>query len=172
MIRHCTKSFSKRPIIDESERRDMTVRLARKIAPFGPSAIVYIEEGGERVGRDLARELGIPACGIDISYPMSRMLNRKPAPVRALLWPLKELVYKVGGPSANRPFGDPCGADRVVLVDDSASSGRTIAAALRMLERAGIGRSRIKTATLRCGIRARSLVDFFETEEPVLWGDR
>jgi adenine/guanine phosphoribosyltransferase-like PRPP-binding protein len=172
MIRYFDKAFSPRPVLGERAMRAMIHRLAQKVGSFKPQMVVYLKDGGKQIGMELAKELGIPARGLDISYPLSRRLNKAPRPLKVLAWPVKELIYRLSSPVSSEPFTGIGDIDRFALVDDSASSGKTLKAALRALRQVGIDRSRVKTATLRCGPRARPVVDFFEIEEPVLFSSR
>ncbi|MCP4679510.1 MAG: hypothetical protein GY854_29275 [Deltaproteobacteria bacterium] len=147
-------------------------KLAKRLAPFAPDIVVYVEQGGAVIGQEVARELMISAIGLDISYPLSRLLNRAPSAVKLAAWPIKELVYRLASPGLRTAIGGIDATYRVALVDDSASTGRSLQVAVRTLEAAGIERRNIEIAVIRCGSRARSIVDHFETEQPVLFVGR
>lgn len=130
---------------------------------LGLEAVVCVETGGRPLGRLLAEDLRLPLVGLDVRYPGTRLLDKVPRRLIPLLWPLKELAYKVTTP---RPvFGDrmPTALSayrRLALVDDSASSGKTMQTALDHLTREDISRDRVTTIVGRCGKRAAHLVDF------------
>ena len=147
-------------------------RLSQKLLPFAPDLVVYIEQGGKSVGQAVAAALEVPALGLDISYPLSRDLNRAPRILQGLLWPAKELVYRFSSPKLNCGCTGLNHVHRVALVDDSASSGHSVQTAVSALAQAGIHRSQIRVAVIRSGLRARKFVDFFEIEQPVLFVDR
>jgi hypoxanthine phosphoribosyltransferase len=137
--------------------------LAAQLSGFGATAVVYLRRGGEAPARAIAAELGLPLFPLDVRYPHSRSLERIPIWARPPLFLFKEILYRLGhpvpAPDAGRSLPAPDPADRLLLVDDSASSGRTIAAALRILAERGWTRERIRVAVLRCGARARPWVD-------------
>ena len=163
----------KRPLtISKTDVHKLACKLSRRLMPFAPELVVYIEQGGKTVGLAIARELGVPALGLDISYPLSRKMNRAPQLIQGLLWPAKELVYRLSSPRLNSTFTGMEKGKRVALVDDSASSGRSLKAALSTLEHAGIDRSQIQVAVIRSGSRAHQFVDYFELSQPVLFVDR
>jgi hypoxanthine phosphoribosyltransferase len=153
-------------LLHREAQRDAGKALAERVAPFRPSAVIFIRDGGELLGRSLARHLSVPAFGLDLSYPLRRRLDRLPLPLRAALWPVKELVYRVTRPRlapGALDDGTPR-ADRAILVDDTASSGRTISAAVEALAARGIPRSALRVVVLRCGPRAKPLVDEYLTD--------
>ena len=161
-----------RELLAGEDLQRLSRNLARRLAPFAPDIVVYVEQGGAMIGHEVARELIVPAIGLDISYPLSRLLNRAPTAVRLAAWPIKELVYRLASPGLRTAVGEIDTASRVALVDDSASTGRSLQVAVRTLEAAGIERGNIQIAVIRCGSRARSIVDHFETERPVLFVGR
>ncbi|HUT76868.1 MAG TPA: hypothetical protein VM285_04235 [Polyangia bacterium] len=137
--------------------------LAAELAGFGASGVVCLGRGGEAPARVIAAELGLPLIALDVRYPHSRLLERVPLCARPPLFLFKEILYRLGrpvpAPDAGRSLPAPGLADRLLLVDDSASSGRTLEVALGVLADHGWPRDRIRVAVLRCGARARSLVD-------------
>ena len=163
-----------RPVqLRSADIQKLARNLARKVAPFSPDLVVYLADGGQTVGCRMARILGVPARAIDMSYPFSRYYNRAPRMHKPLLWPLKELLYRFTNPRLNGlPFPKLARAKRIVLVDDSASSGKSLRLALDTLESAGVEPRLIEVAVIRAGRRAQSLVDHFEVEEPVLFLER
>ncbi len=156
-------------MLDEIEVNRLASRLAIKLAPFAPTRVIYIENGGQTVGEAIARDLCLPATGVDIGYPVSRVGRALP---RNLLFPVKELAYRLTSPRLRQPLPPLPAGERLALVDDSASSGKTVQIALLALKDMGIGKESIEVAVIRCGRRARSYVDHFEIERPVLFVGR
>jgi hypoxanthine phosphoribosyltransferase len=155
--------------IGAAEQRRLAHALAGELAPFEPEAVVYVRSGGELAGRSIARALGVRSSGLDIRYPATRLIERLPRTLRPVLFAVKELLYRATRPAAVDPAGEPLPrpGSRTVLVDDSASSGKTLRTALEVLSRWGIERRQVRVAVLRCGRRARTVVDHFAITEPV-----
>ncbi|MDJ0765791.1 MAG: phosphoribosyltransferase [Myxococcota bacterium] len=147
---------------------DIAQRLAVRISHRPVQLVVYIEQGASGLGVAVAKALNVPVVGLDISYPLSRTLNRAPRFLRAMAWPIKEVTYRFTSPRRNASLPS-CLSDayRIALIDDTASTGRTLKAAIRVLADAGIDRDRITTAVIRCGKQALPLVDCFETTDRV-----
>lgn len=155
-------------IIRSNDIIEMAGILASTLAPFFPEMIVYLEQGGTLLGTTIADLLDVPARGLNISYPLGR-LNALPRALRPLAWPIKEISYRLGTPRLQGPFNDiDIPPKRVGLIDDTASSGQSIALALSVLRIHGIDRSRVRIAVLRCGKKARKFVDHYLMEHPVL----
>jgi hypoxanthine phosphoribosyltransferase len=142
-------------------------RLAECLAPHRPIAVIYLERGGMLLGRTIAERLEVPALGLNICYPLSRM-ERFPFSLFTL--PFKEIAYRLTAPSL-MPAEDltPSLGGSVALVDDSAATGRSLELALETLQDCGVARAAVKTAVVRCGTRARSLVDYYELDEPAVF---
>lgn len=153
--------FVRKPILDEKLVRQLAKKLAHMLAGFDPQLVVYIENGGSEAGLAVASELGIPSAALDLSYPASRFFDRSSPSLKVLSGSVKEILYRTTRPRLNsRPFGIPVGV-RVALVDDSASTGRTVDAAMEVLTEMGVDRDMVRVAVLRCGPRARHVVDHF-----------
>ncbi len=150
----------------------MAGALVAQLADFDPQAVVYIHSQGHFSGEVLARSYGADLFKLDLRYPFSRVLASIPRPFLIPLWPLKELMYKVSAPSLKGAAQLPSPGVRITLVDDSASSGRTIRMALSILEDNGHKRKDIRVAVLRCGGRAQELVDHYVTGNPVIFSLR
>ena len=140
--------------------------LIERISVFDPAAAVCIEKGGHELGLQVSRALDIPLYPLEIRYSLSPALERLPAGLRLLAWPVKELAYKSGHPSLKRPLRIPANLGRIVLLDDSASSGKTLACALRHLRAAGYERSSVCCCVLRCGVNARKTADLWPSTAP------
>jgi hypoxanthine phosphoribosyltransferase len=148
------------------DQRRMARELAGRLAPFDPRAVVYLRDGGRIAAEAVGSELGVPIHPLDVRYPLSRLIEGSPAPVEIALLACKEIAYRLTRPR-HLPSGTslPPPGTRIALLDDSASSGRTIATALRVLEERGVGRDLVEVAVIRCGPRARRLVHHWILEE-------
>ncbi len=153
-------------LIRQTEIETMAGTLVAQLADFDPQAVVYIHSAGQFFGEAIARSYSTDLFKLDLRYPFSRVLTAIPKPLLIPLWPLKELMYKISNPSFKGTAQLPNPGVRVILVDDSASSGRTIRTALRILKDNGHKRKDIRVAVLRCGARARELVDHYVTGNP------
>jgi len=111
----------------------LVAALAEALAPFGPELVVAVPTLGLSLAAGVARRLG-----------HARML---PLGTSRKFWydeALSEPLSSITSPDqAKRLYLDPrmlplFAGRRVALVDDVASSGRTLAAALRLLARAGV----------------------------------
>ena len=129
--------------------------LIRKLGPFVPDHILYIERGGRSLGLALADQLKVDASGIDIGYPLSRLSHPL---LRALVFPIKEICYRLSRPRLVRPPAllteRRLEAKKILLVDDSASSGKTLDIAVHLLESAGVNPIDVHVAVGRAGKRA------------------
>ena len=156
-------------ISGQDRARAAGIELASRAGPFEPEAVLGILEGGAEVARAMAEALGVPMYGLDLSYGWSRRLARLPAPLRLGLWPLKELSYRSSVPRlADGSIEHLPHLGRAVLVDDSASSGRTLETAIEALGRRGLARSSLFVAAIRCGRLSQRLVDAWITDR-ALW---
>ena len=134
--------------------------LASIVAEHQPRALYYIATGGRELGTALAQRLSVPAIPLEISYPLSGPLRRLPRWVAASLWPVKEITYKFTAPRSRCEFSRLETNGPIVLVDDSASSGKTLSLALDELNKHEITGDRVIRVVGRCGRRARELVDY------------
>lgn len=155
-----------RTVINDADIRAAASRLAEKLRPFSPTCVLYIRCGGALLGRTVADVLNVEARGIDIRYPASRV--RSPL-ARRMLFPFKEILYKLTRPSIRLAEDLKISPqDRIALIDDTASSGKTLCAALAYLTAAGIPRRAVRVAVFRRGPRAARFVDYFETPKKVV----
>ncbi len=172
MLCNMAREIFSRTVLSHADVEQLSVRLARRMEDFAPNLVVYLERGGAVVGGCIGDQLGVPVVGIDVSYSLSRTLSRLPRVGEVVAWPIKEVSYRFGEPRLNRLPRDLSGAERIALVDDSASSGKSLKLALRSLEKLGFDRRRVCVGVIRCGSRARSIVDYFEIGRPVLFERR
>ena len=131
---------------------------ADALSPFVPDMVIYIEKGGRPLGDALATHFGVRAIGIDIAYPLSRLSH----PLLTLLvFPFKEVVYRLTRPRVidmNHIEGPLQLCRRLLLVDDTASSGKTLRLALGALELLNY-KDEIRVVVGRAGANARALTD-------------
>ena len=134
--------------------------LVAALAPFVPERVVYIDRGGRALGRALATRFNVPANSLNIGYPLSRL----PHPL--LYWmafPIKEVVYRLTRPGlVEPPTSFPLHlltGEKILLVDDTASSGKTLRIAFNLLASSGARAKDIRVAVKRAGPRVRALVD-------------
>lgn len=155
--------------LSTEEQTSMARSLVHRVRAFAPEALVYVHSGGLHAATIIGGELGLPLYPLDLRYPLSRLSARFPAPFGALLWPAKEIVYRLTSPSGyfTDTFLSP--GSRVALVDDSASSGRTLKKAIGLLASRGIRRADIFVAVLRCGHGSLREVDAWVTDERVVF---
>ena len=155
----------RRPVIGEAAVYRAARHLADTLTPFAPTTVLYIASGGEMLGREIAARLGISVDALDIRYPASRVRDNW---ARRLVFPFKEVLYRLSRPTIRSKSALRLTQDaRIVLVDDSAATGRTLRVALAALQASGIPRERVRTAVFRKGSGASDLVDCFETTERV-----
>lgn len=109
------------------------------------------------MGEALAQRFNVPALGIDVAYPLSRL----PRIIRWIGFPMKEIAYRLTSP---RLMGQPEVLDhldtnaKLLVVDDSASSGKTLCIVRDALARRG-HRGELRVVVGRLGQRAVPLVD-------------
>lgn len=133
--------------------------LARQLVNHKPTVVIGISRAGARLGTQVARHLEVRFIALDIAYPASR-----PALGRfgeGVLFPVKELLYRWSQPRLRGPLPTVVAQDRIALIDDSASSGRTLRTALGALAEAGATPEQITVAVTRCGQAAQALVNVF-----------
>ncbi len=131
--------------------------LTRQLGDFVPDVVVYIERGGRALGEALARCYGVSASPLDIAYPLSRLPH---SVLRGLVFPIKEIAYRLTGPRLHSPFGmqDVDATADVLLVDDTASSGKTLQRAREALWFNG-HRGEIRVVVARAGKRVAPKID-------------
>ncbi|MCU0665331.1 MAG: phosphoribosyltransferase domain-containing protein [Myxococcota bacterium] len=141
------------------ENQVIARQLAQQLASFHPTLVVGIARGGARLGALVAQELEVPFRVLDVAYPASRpWLGRLG---EAVLFPLKEMLYRLSCPTLHGELVPFAQNDFAALVDDTASSGRTLTVALHALAQVGMDRSRVVVAVGRCGQKAKVLVDVY-----------
>jgi hypoxanthine phosphoribosyltransferase len=97
---------------------------------------------------------------LNIGYPLSRL----PHPLlHWMAFPIKEVVYRLTRPRlVDNPTAfpvHPLTGEKILLVDDTASSGKTLKIAFDFLITSGAHAKDIRVAVGRAGQRVRSLLD-------------
>ena len=132
--------------------------LIEQLEGFAPDAVLFIERGGRPLGEALAQRYHVPAIGIDVAYPLSRLSHRT---IRWMAFPVKELAYRLTSPRLISETDDLSHIDtaaNLLIVDDSASSGKTLGVVRKELASMGhLGQNRV--AVGRLGRRAVPWVD-------------
>ena len=152
-------------------------RLGRELATavsasgFRPDLIVYVETGARLVAAALSRELSVPAAGVCASRPggglkvlLAPLAARLPKGVRDRLrrWEERSRVHGATRRKIEWPPHVSVSGRRVLLVDDAADTGNTIAAVRAELVALGAEASASRTAVLAATTAAgRREVDFF-----------
>ena len=147
--------------IKEEKIRQHSKALAEKLKEFQPEIIVYIENGGRIVGETISKDMHLPLYSLNIRYPFSRLMDRAPSALRPLLLLSKEIFYRFSTPGLLPPKKAIISAKKIVLVDDSASSGKTLRTAIGFLKKHQGKSCQIKTAVVRCGKNAIPIVDYY-----------
>ncbi len=147
--------------IKERKIRHYSMALAKKLKEFQPQIIVYIENGGRIVGETISEEMHLPLFSLDIRYPFSRLMDKTPWALRPLLLFSKEIFYRFSSPTLSPKRIDIASTNKIALVDDSASSGKTLKIALDILKQNCFESCNIQTAVVRCGKRALPIVDHY-----------
>lgn len=130
--------------------RDESVRLAETVERGGyrPDCVAYLARGGWLIGEAVAEYFGAPL--IELSAHRSgdvakergaSLLSRLPRPVRKALreWEIKRRLSGDSGETQRKSvrltdrYDVPAGAQRILLVDDSADTGESLAEALEVL---------------------------------------
>ncbi len=159
------------PLVTLAELPALARQLASKVTGSGfvPELIVYVETGARLLAQELAATLQVPLTPIWVRRG-GRGLKRKLAPLAARLpvaardWlrrveersGLQRLTPRV----AALPASASLAGRRVLLVDDAADTGRTLAVARRLILEAGA--AEVRTAVLAATTAAgRAATDFF-----------
>lgn len=162
--------------LDEPRFEAACRRLADTTREFQPDVVVGIATGGARVAHLLAPHLDDspvvaevalrrPSTEVKERIDIGRVLRRLPTPLRNLLrWAeveLRELALRrrpapppnAGESAAGDGFGIALGsADRVLVVDDTVDSGRTLRTAVDVV-RAHRPQAEVRTAVLTSTFR-------------------
>ena len=152
-------------------------RLGRELAAavsasgFKPDLVVYIETGARLIAVSLCRELCVPAVGVRASRPggglkafLAPLAARLPRCVKDRLrrWEERSRVHSATRRTITWPPRFAVAGRRVLLVDDAADTGNTIATVRAGLVAHGVETSALRTAVLAATTaEGRRAVDFF-----------
>ena len=169
-------SSTSHPVVTLAELPALVAELARRIraAGFRPDILVYVEEGARLPAAALCRELGLNAVPV-IARRRGHGLKKVMAPLIALMpraltnflrrTEERSRVHAQGGRTAIWPhdFAGPVG--NILLLDDAADTGSTLAAVKTALVHRGMEAARIRTAVLCATTEAgRAQADFYVLE--------
>lgn len=148
-------------------------QLAERVhgSGFAPEAIVYVETGARLPARELATVMALPMTpiwvrrgGHGLKRVLAPLVMRLPGAARDWLRRLEERsgVHRLTRRAATLPAGDTLRGKRVLLLDDAADTGRTLAAARALLLQCGVASGDVRTAVLAATTPvAQSAVDFY-----------
>lgn len=124
---------------------------------FVPEVVVYVETGARLPARALCRLFGVPAIAVWVRRPGARIKSLL-APIAALLpRTIKDFLRnaeersQIHGTSTRRVKWEvpiALAGQRVLIVDDAADTGRTVAAVRAELVRCGVPATSIRAAVL------------------------
>ncbi len=169
-------SSTSHPVVTLAELPALVAELARRIrvAGFRPDILLYVEEGARLPAVALCRELGLKAVpviarrrGHGLKKIMAPLIAIMPRTLTNLLRRAEERsrVHAQGGRTVIWPhdFAGPTG--NILLLDDAADTGGTLAAVKTTLVHRGIEAACIRTAVLCATTEAgRAQADFYVLE--------
>lgn len=142
---------------------------------FNPDLIVYIETGARLLAWELCREFGIGAVAVEarrrghgLKQRLAGIIARLPAAVTSALRRMEERsgIHGATGRSVVFPATVSFSNRAILLVDDAADTGVTIAVVKAGLVRRGADASDVRTAVLTATTpAARAQVDYFLREQ-------
>ncbi len=160
------------PVVTLAELPGLIAQLAARVraAAFAPSVIVYVERGARLIASALCDEFSCGAIAVtaerrggSVKRTLAGIAARLPRSWRDALRRADErwLWKGAGEPRPVRSaFAGSLNGHRVLLVDDAADSGRTIAGCLAWLAARGSRREDIRIAVLAATTPAgRAAVD-------------
>ncbi len=106
---------------------------------FKPDLIIAIESSGVNIGKTIARMLSAKLITVNIKRPVSNTNLPKP---------VKEIIKLFQAPKINGIPIENLQNKKILVVDNSISSGKTINLALKYLMRKGAKKEEIRTASL------------------------
>lgn len=164
------------PVVRLEELRELAGELAQRVraSGFRPEVMVYIETGARLLAHDVGRELGVESVpmwvsrgGSGLKQKVAPLVARTPVWLRDGLRRLEEWsgVHRHTRRRAVLAQGVELAGKRVLLLDDAADTGRTIAVARELVKREG-GAAEVKVAVLAATTaEGRAAVDFFVLEK-------
>lgn len=166
--------------------RDESIKLARLVEKDGyrPDCVAYLARGGWAIGKAISEHFGAPL--IELSAHRSgnaakersaSLLARLPRSIRRALreWEMKKRLSGDNGETQRKSvrlterYDAPADARRILLVDDSADTGSSLAAACEKLSDMFPGAD-VRTAVLNIFPRAKSAarIDWYMYESSLL----
>ena len=164
------------PVVKLAEIPRLARELAERVKAGGyrPDVLVHIETGARLIAAEVAREMGVENVpmwvrrgGTGLKLKVAPLVARLPVGLRNRLRKLEESsgVHRHTSRVAALPQGVAFAGKRVLLLDDAADTGRTIAVARELLRGKG-GAAEVKVAVLAATTEAgRGEVDFFLLEK-------
>jgi hypoxanthine phosphoribosyltransferase len=142
-----------------------------RAAGFEPDLIIYIETGARLLAGELAPRFGVPVRpvwvrrgGHGLKARLAPLVARLPVGMRDWLRRVEERsgIHRLTPRTTTLPGDLHLEHRRVLLVDDAADTGRTIAAARALVLARGAASADVRTAVLAATTpRARAAVDYF-----------
>jgi Predicted phosphoribosyltransferases len=164
------------PVVTLGELGGLAGELAARVraSGFRADVLVYVETGARLVAHEVGRELGVEVVpmwvrrgGSGLKARVAPWVARLPVWVRDGLRRLEERsgVHRHTSRAAALAEGVVLAGKRVLLLDDAADTGRTIAVARELVKTKG-GAAEVKVAVLAATTPAgRAEVDFFVLEK-------
>jgi len=141
---------------------------------FEPDVIVYIETGARLLAHEVAAAMGRPLTpmwvrrgGHGVKAMLAPLVARLPVAMRDWLRRVEERsgLHRHTRRTAELPAEISLGGQCVLLLDDAADTGRTIAVARELVIARGVAPSDVRTAVLAATtLEAKAAVDFFVLE--------
>jgi len=127
------------------KKEEYSKALAEKIrkSEFKPDLILAIEKSGVHVAEIIARELGIPTERITINRPVSKKKKSGRTPKAVI-----EVIKLFQKPVVVKSEKSSLKGQRVLIIDNSVSSGKTIELAKQILASRGVNTANIQVASL------------------------
>lgn len=136
--------------------------LAEKIkkSNFRPDVILAIEAKGVLIGKIIAKELNALMQTISIKRPVSEAKTKKRIPKQII-----EVIKLFQSPRLIKGIDSSLKGKKILIVDNSISSGKTINSAKKTLVQIGVTEKSIRVASLYYlkGIITRHPPDYFLT---------
>lgn len=170
---HAKHPLSEVPVVRLAQLPALARQLVERVQAggFDPELIVYVETGARLLAHELATVLTRPLApiwvrrgGHGLKAKLSPLLARLPVGVRDWLRGMEERsgVHHHTRRRAELPAGIRLGGRRVLLLDDAADTGRTLAVAREMVIARGAAPAEVRTAVLAATTpQAQAAVDFF-----------
>jgi len=161
------------PVVLLDQLPMFAAQLAGRIraGAFAPESVVYIETGARLFAHEVASLLGVPLAplwvkrtGHGLKSALAPLVARLPIAARDWLRRVEERsgVHRVTRRAAHLPADIRLAGMRVLVIDDAADTGRTIAVARQLVIARGVLPENVRTAVLAATTpAAQAAVDFF-----------